>query len=130
MRQTVLDYLQTQNLGTFIVSTELPWDENGTALYLKNLKKIYVNVTEYAVEPIIQTLNGVNITTDIHSVKVYFANDAKSLPPNYDEVVTAIRSAKNIDNTTGYHSREVDVKTSYELDRLVTEIELRYIKLT
>ena len=130
MRSTVLSFLQTQNLGTFIVTTELPWDENGTELYLKNLKKIYVDVTQYSVEPIITTLNGVNITTDIHSVKVYFANDAKSLPPNYDEVVEVIRSAKNIDTTTGYHSREVDVSTKYELDKLVTEIELRYIKLT
>ena len=130
MRQNVLTYLQTQNLGTYIVTNELPWDENGVALYLKNLKKIYVNVTEYRVEPIIATLSGINITTDVHSVRVYFANDAKSLPPNYDEVVSAVRSAKDIDTTVGYNRREVDVTTTYDADRLVTEIELRYIKLT
>lgn len=130
MRQEVLDYIQTLNLGTFIVSSELPWDENGTSLYLKNLKKIYVDVTEYAVEPIIRALNGLNITRDTLSVKIYFANDAKSTPPNYDEVVSGLQTAKNINTTTGYYSRECQVQTSYNLDKLVTEIELRFIKLT
>lgn len=130
MRQDVIDYIQTLNLGTFIVSNELPFSESGTPLYIKNLKKIYVNVDQYVADPVITTLNGVNITRDTVSVTVYFANDAKSIPPNYDEVVSLIRAAKNILITAGYSSREVDVETSFEADRLITEIELRFIKLT
>lgn len=130
MRQEVLNYIQSLNLGTFIVSSELPWDENGTSLYIKNLKKIYVDVTGYNVEPLITALNGLNITRDIQSVRIYFANDAKILPPNYDEVVQQIQTAKNINNTAGFNSRECQVQTSFDADRLVTEIELRFIKLT
>ena len=131
MRTDLIDYLQTLNLGTFIVSTELPFSESGTALYIKNLKKIYVDVDQYEVDPVIRTLGSVMITRDTIAVRVYFANDAKSIPPNYDEVVRLIRTAKDILPTTGgFTSREVDVETSFEADKLVTEIELRFIKLT
>jgi hypothetical protein len=131
MRTDVIDYLQTLNLGTFLVSSELPFSESGTPLYIKNLKKIYVDVDQYAAEPIISALNGLNITRDTIAVRVYLANDAKSIPPNYDDVVSQIRTAKNILPTTGgFSTREVDVETSFEADRLITEIELRFIKLT
>jgi hypothetical protein len=131
MRQDVIDYIQTLNLGTFIVSNELPFSESGVPLYIKNLKKIYVDVDQYAVDPVIRTLDGVNVTRDTIAVKVWFANDAKSIPPNYDEVVSNLRSAKNILATTGgFTGREVDVKTEFQADRLITEIELRFIKLT
>jgi hypothetical protein len=130
MRTDVIEYLQTQNFGTFIVSTELPFSESGVPLYIKNLKKVYVGVDQYIVEPIISTLSGVNITRDTVAVTVYLANDAKSLTPNYDEVVGLIRAAKDILPTAGFNSREVDVQTSFDADKLVTQIELRFIKLT
>lgn len=130
MRQEVIDYLQTQNLGTYTVSSELPWSETDVSLYLKNLKKIYVDVNEFETDPLIQTLGGLNLTTETTRVRVYFANDAKQLPSNYDDVVSAIKAAKDINTTTGYNRREVDVTTTFDADRLVTEIELRYIKLT
>lgn len=130
MRQDVLDYIQTLNLGTYLVSSELPWDENGIPLYQKNLKKIYVDVDQYTADPLITTLSGVNITRDTIAVRVYFANDAKATPPNYDDVVSQLRTSKDIMLSAGYNRREVDVSTSFEADRLVTEIELRFIKLT
>jgi hypothetical protein len=131
MRQDVIDYLQTLNLGTFIVSTELPFSESGTVLYIKNLKKVYVDVDQYQAEPIIRTLSGVMVTRDTIAVRVYLANDAKSIPPNYDDVVSQLRTAKDILPTTGgFTGREVEVKTSFEADKLITEIELRFIKLT
>jgi hypothetical protein len=82
-------------------------------------------------ESLIRTLSGVNITRDTITVNVYFANDAKTIPPNYDEVVEFVRTAKDIlPTTSGFSSREVDVSTSFDTDKLITEIELRYIKLT
>jgi hypothetical protein len=130
MRTDVIDYIQTLNLGTFIVSNELPFSESGIPLYIKNLKKIYVDVDQYIVDPIISTLNGINITRDTIAVRVYFANDAKLIPPNYDEVVSELRAAKDILPTAGYNRREVDVSTTFDADKLITEIELRFIKLT
>lgn len=130
MRQAVLDHVQGLNLGTYIVSTELPWNDNGVDLYVKNLKKIYIGVDEYEINPVITTLNGLNITEDINIVRIYFANDAKQIPPNYEDVVTQLRATKNIDTTTGFHRRECNVTTTFDSDKLVTELELRFIKLT
>lgn len=130
MRQEVLDYVQGLNLGTFIVSTELPWTDNTVPLYVKNLKKVYVGVDEYEVNPVIATLSGVNITEDVNIVRIYFANDAKQIPPNYSDVVEQLRAVKNINSAGGFHRREVDVTTSFDADKLVTELELRFIKLT
>lgn len=129
MRQDVIDYLQAENLGTFIVSSELPWSESGVSLYLKNLKKIYVDVDQFQVDPIVTALSGLNVSLETRIVRVYLANDAKSIPPNYDDVVSTIRSAKDINTTEGFNRREAEVTTSFDADRLVTEVELRYIKL-
>lgn len=130
MRQDVIDYLQGLNLGSFTVAQELPWSETGQNLYLKNLKKIYIDVDEFESTPVITTFSGLNIANETTRVRVYFANDAKQLTSNYDEVVSFIKAAKDINAASGYSRREADVNTSYEADRLVTEIEIRYIKLT
>jgi hypothetical protein len=129
MRQEIIDYLQAENLGTYIVSTELPWSESGVNLYTKNLKKIYVDVDQFINDPIVTTLSGLNISLETTAVRVYFSNDAKSIPPNYDEVVGVIKDARNINPSAGFNRREADVTTSFDADRLVTEIELRFIKL-
>lgn len=130
MRQSVIDYLQGLNLGSFTIASEVPWTETGTELYLKNLKKIYVDVDAFTTEPVITTFTGLNLNNETTVVRVYFANDAKQLPSNYDDVVASIKAAKDVESTAGYTRREADVSTSYNSDRLVTEIELRYIKLT
>jgi hypothetical protein len=130
MRQEVIDYLQGLNLGTFTVSTELPWTDNTIPLYVKNLKKIYVGVDEFTVNPIIITLNGLNITEDVNTVRIYFANDAKQIPPNYEDVVSQMRTVKNINTTTGFNRRECDVITTFDSDKLITELEIRFIKIT
>lgn len=130
MRQAVIDYLQGENLGSFTIANEVPWQESGTDLYLKNLKKIYIDVDAFTTEPAITTFSGLYLNNETTVVRVYFANDAKQIPSNYDEVVGLIKAAKEISSAEGFTRREAEVSTSYESDRLVTEIELRYIKLT
>jgi hypothetical protein len=130
MRQAVIDYLQGENLGSFTIANEVPWTESGVELYIKNLKKIYVDVDAFTAEPVITTFSGLNLNNETTVVRVYFANDAKQIPSNYDEVVGLIKAAKEISSAQGFTRREAEVSTSYESDRLVTEIELRYIKLT
>lgn len=129
MRQTVIDYIQTLSLGGFILSQELPWTDSGTALYLKNVKRIYVDNTVYAKEPIIQTFDG-SIDSDVSTVRIYFSADAKQLPSNYDSVVSDLRSVNSIAVTDGTYRREANVTTNYENDLLVTELELRFTKIS
>lgn len=129
MRQEVLEYIKGLNLGSYTVSDEVPRVESGTPLYLKNSKRIYVDVNQYAETPLISTLGGLDIHTYTTSVTVYFSNDAKLLPNNYDSLVGQLIFAKDINVTQGYNSREATVSTSVENDLLVTQIDYSYTKI-
>ena len=126
MRQLLIDYIGTQNLGAFILSQELPYSSSGVPLYQKNAKRIYVDRTEFSNEPLITTLDGVQVDSEIASVRVYFASDAKQLPPNYDTVVTALRAGKDYSAITGVTRRDCEISTSFEEDLLITELEFRF----
>ena len=130
MRTEIIEHLDGQNLGGFLLSRELPWSSSGTPLYTKNAKKIYVDKTEYSTDPLISTLDGVNITNTVYSVRLYFSNDAKQLPPSYDDLITILRAAKDTTKITGVSRRDVFVSSSFEEDVIVTELEYRFTKLT
>jgi hypothetical protein len=130
MRTEILDYISTLNLGSFLVSQELPWEESGQALFLKNLKKIYVDATQYQNETLITALNGLNINNETSIVRILFACDAKQTPANYDTLVTDLKSAKDITTIEGVRSRQCDVSTDIENDSLVTTLEIRFTKIT
>lgn len=130
MRQAILDYIQTLDNGSFNVSNELPWSESGTPLYLKNLKKIYVDVEQYTDVSEVTTLSGLVINEETLTVRLYFANDAKNLPPDYSNVVAGLRTAKRVSPELGYIRREVDATTELQADRLITTMEFRFIQFT
>jgi hypothetical protein len=126
MRQELIDYIGTQNLGGFILSNELPYSSSGTPLYQKNAKRIYVDRTEYSNQPLITTLDGTQVDSEIASVRVYFASDAKQLPPNYDTVITSLRAGKDTSTITGVTRRDCTISTSFEEDLLITQLEFRF----
>lgn len=129
MRTEVIDYVQGLNLGTFTVSTELPYTESGEALYVKNPKRIYVDEEQIVSEPLIQTLNSSDVNNEEMSVTIYFSCDSKSLPANYEAVVTALKAARNITTVDNIFRRELDVSTGYDGDLLVTELAIRFNKI-
>ena len=130
MRQEVLDYINSLALGGYLLSEESPWRDNTIPLYIKNLKKIYVHNIEYLSEPLIATLGTLSINQQTQSTRIYFANDAKTVPSNYDTLVQDLILAKNINLNDGTNRREADVRVSYENDVMVTEIEIRFTKLS
>ena len=130
MRQAIYDHIDSLNLGSFNLSSELPWSTSGTALYLKNLKRIYVDVDQINEDLSIAALNGLIINNETTTVRVFFACDAKQLPSNYETVVSGIRAAKNSTDIQSVTRRECDVSTSFEEDIVVTEFEFRFIKIT
>jgi hypothetical protein len=129
MRQAIWDHIDGISKGTFTLTNELPWDSSGSPLYLKNVKRIYVNVDQVTEELVYATLNGVCINNEITTVSAYFACDAKQLPSNYETLVSGIRSAKNTTDISGVSRRECDVTTTFESDMLVTEFEFRFINV-
>lgn len=130
MRQEVIDYINSLPLGGYLSTEEIPWTDNGTPLYLKNLKKIYVDNAEYVSENLISTLGTLQINQETTSIRIYLANDAKTIPSNYDTLISDLKAAKDITTIEGLHRREVDVNVTYENDIMVTELEVRFIKIS
>ncbi len=129
MRTEIITYIQGLNLGTFSVSTELPYTDSGQALYIKNPKRIYVDEEQVENEPILETLNSSNVINEQESVTIYFSCDSKLLPANYDTLVTDLKAARNIDTVQNVFRRELDVSTGYDGDLLVTELTIRFNKI-
>lgn len=130
MRSELKDYIASLNLGNIALSNEAPWNESGLELYLKNPRRIYIDVEQTATEPLIQTLSGLTIANTVTSVRVIFSLDAKQLPSNYVQLVDSLRMGKDITTVQGVNRRECDVTTSYVDDMLVTELEYRFTKLS
>ena len=127
MRSLLVDYFNSLNLGSFLLTQELPWSESGTPLYLKNPKRIYVDVTQFASEPLTVGLNGQHISQEVATVRVYFSADAKQLPADYEQVVSDLKLGRDI-QIDGVFRRECEVSTDYENDMILTTLEFRFTK--
>jgi hypothetical protein len=130
MREDILSYIKTLSLGSFTVSDELPRDESGVPLYIKNPKKLYVDLGQVDEAPLIQTLSGFDIHTESTTVSVYFTADAKTIPANYSSLTQSLRLGKDIEQAKGFNNRSVDVQTEYDADMLVTRIDYTFSKIT
>lgn len=129
MRSELLSYFNGLALGTFNVSSELPWNESDNPLYVKNAKRIYVDRPQKTVDPLISALDGLTINNEVTSVRVYFTTDAKQLPSNYESLLDNLRAGKDITTIEGVSRRECDVVTSFENDLMITELEYRFTKI-
>jgi|TARA_B110000977_G_scaffold24181_1_gene29393 hypothetical protein len=130
MREDILNYIKTLSLGSFTVSDELPREEAGLMMYIKNPKRIYVEREQYSEEPLIQTLDGLDIHSEATTVSIYFTADAKTIPANYETLIQSLRLGKNVNTTSGYNNRAVEVQSEYVNDLLVTQIDYTFSKLT
>lgn len=130
MRTEILDYLKGLKLTNFNVSEELPYSTSGIAIYMKNLKRIYVDLEQVTNEPFIQLFGDYNVNSEVHSVRLYFTTDAKQLPSDYNSVVSDIRLGKNVTTTEAYFRRDVTSSTTFDNDIMITEFEFRFTKLT
>jgi hypothetical protein len=130
MRSLILTYLEANKPSGFGVSQNLPFDQNGTALYLQNLKSLYVDNPSTEQEPLYDTLDDCSIVSETTIVDVYVVTDAKTLPSNYDAMVTAVKGVKTDTTITGYTEKRVNVSTSYANgDQLVTQFEIRFTNI-
>jgi hypothetical protein len=129
MREEIISYIKTLSLGNFSISEELPRDEGGIPLYIKNPRRIYVDKEEYDTVPIIQALDGLDIHAEQTSVNVYFTADAKTLPANYSTLVSKLKLGKDINQPGGYTKRKVEVMTETDQDLLITRVNFKFSKL-
>lgn len=126
---TKIKALSSTTLGTFSLTEELPWESDGTALYLKNLKRIYVGPTQTDLDPIFDTLDGSGFATEIATTTVYYATDAKQLPSNHTTLTEAIRNFRINFDTDNWKQRRVIATTEFEGDRMVQNLEFVFERL-
>lgn len=97
MRAELLSYLTTAtSTATIKTVSELPWNTAGEPLYLKNMKRFYLDEEQVEQSILIPVLPGSNdVLQDTTSVTGYFACDAKNKPSGLSSSLTTILDAKN-----------------------------------
>lgn len=126
MRDQLLTAITTaiSTLTQFAVSQELPWSQNGTQLYLKNLRRVYVDLARVEQSSLIPTLDGVDVMQDDFITSVYLAVDAKNPPSQLEQAVSAILDAQSNTGLVNF-GMESDYTTEILDDVLIYTFEYR-----
>jgi hypothetical protein len=126
MRTGLLAAIKTNVAGLkdFGVSNELPWSQNGQELYLKNLKKIYVDREHLEQSILIPVLDGNDVFQNDLICEVYLAVDAKNPPSQLDSVITQILASKNNTGLVNFGT-EADYTVDKNEDVLIYTFEFR-----
>lgn len=128
-REAIIEGISALSLGTFAVSSELPWDAAGTPLYQKNFKVFYVDEPDSEESALFNTLCGgqaPSLTNKTTTISVFVTVDAKNRPANYDSLVIGVQNVKNSQDIENVRSREVDVITTFNADAMLTEFVFRF----
>jgi hypothetical protein len=125
MRSELLSYLVTATSSTVIKTvSELPWNTAGEPLYLKNMKKFYLDEDQVEETVLIPVLNGNDVMSRVNTVKGYFAVDAKNQPAGLSTAITTILGAKAQTGLVNNGS-ESDYTTEIQDDVIVYTVEFR-----
>ena len=119
----------TSTLTQFAVSIELPWAQNGQPLYLKNMKKIYIDRERMEETTLIPTLNGGEVFQNDLITLAYLAVDAKNPPSQLDSAITKILSARATIGVVNFGS-ESDYTLDKQEDVLIYTFEFRLNQAT
>lgn len=119
----------TSTLTQFAVVQELPWEQNGTPLFRKNMKKIYVDRDRNEESTLIAVFNGPDVYEDVLICEVYLAVDAKNPPSQLDSVITKILGCKLTTNVINFGS-EADYTLDKDEDVLIYTFEFRMNTIT
>ena len=131
MRDIIITYLKANVVTGFGVSDKLPFNQNGEPLYLQNLKSLYVDQPAVEQEPLFETMDALALVTETTNASCYVVTDAKTLPSNYDAMVTAVKGVRTTAtvNAGGYTGKEVDVTTSIVADTIVTQFNMEFTRV-
>lgn len=126
MRAELLSYLTTAtSTATIRTVSELPWNTAGEPLYLKNMKKFYLDEEQIEQSVLIPVLPGQNdVMQNQTTVTGYFAVDAKNTPSGLSTAITTILGAKEKTGISNF-GIESDYTTEIQDDVLVYTIQYR-----
>lgn len=130
MRALIIDLIQDTDTGVLTLSQEFPYQADATPLYVKNLRKIYVDVMTTNRVGFIPTLDNNSINTLTNSIRVYWATEAK-VSESYEDIVSnliGIKDAADI-RALGYQNRRCSASTEFVDNILVTTLEYEFTKI-
>ena len=130
MRTQLLDYLSANLTGLIKVSQELPFEQGGSANYIRNLRKVYLDEPFTEQDILINTLDeSSDVNQQITRVRGYLAVDAKNRNPDLDAALNTIGAALKQANIQNSFRKEFDYTTTIDDDRVVYEFEYRYYQI-
>lgn len=107
------------------VSAELPYSSAGEALYLKNMKYVYIDEDNISKTVMFPTLDKSDVSETTTTVTAYLAVDAKNDLSDIDTVVASILSSR--DAVTGQTVNECEMETDIEDDILTYTFNFNFI---
>jgi len=130
MRTQLLSYLTANLTGTIKPSQELPFEQGGSANYLRNLRKVYLDEPYTEQDALINTLDeSMEVNQLITYVRGYLAVDAKNRNADLDAALNIMSQALRQADITNSFRKEFDYTTAIDDDRVVYEFEYRYYTL-
>ena len=130
MRAQLLDFLTANLTGSIKPSQELPFEQGGSANYIRNMRKVYLDEPYIEQDILINTLDeSADVNQQITYVRGYLAVDAKNRNPDLDAALNTIGAALKQADITNSFRKEFDYTTTIDDDRVVYEFEYRYYQI-
>ncbi len=130
MRTQLLSYLTAQLTGSIKPSQELPFEQGGTANYLRNLRRVYLDEPYTEQDILVNTLDeSSDVNQMITRVRGYLAVDAKNRNADLDAALTVLANARTGANITNSFRKEFDYTVNMDDDRVVYDFEYRFYTL-
>lgn len=126
MRSEILSYLTaTMTTSTIKVAVELPWNTAQEPLYLKNMKRFYLDQEYIEQTTLIPVLpGGVDVMQNDIICLGYLAVDAKNQPSGLSQAITTILGAKDYIGVDNF-GLESDYTVEIQDDVLIYTVEYR-----
>jgi len=125
MRTALLAYLAANLTGTIKSSQELPYEEGGASLNLKNLRRVYLNEPTTEVSQLVGTFEG-DILEKITTVSGVLSVDAKQRNSDLDQALQILAQAKNSATITNSFRNEFDYTTEIVNGIITYNFEYRF----
>ena len=129
MRTSLITYLKQQLSGTITVSDQLPFEDGGQSLYLKNMRVIYLAEPVITQEELVATLDATDINQTITRVNAYLAVDAKQRNADLNNTLTVLANARTNASITNSFRSEFNYTTEIIDDVLIYSFEYVFYTL-
>lgn len=94
MRSNLITYMTNNMPSSFKVSSELPFDEGGSPLFRKNMKRFYLGNAQVETTVLQAIINGNDVMETRSTIFAYLAVDAKNRPSDLDTALSVMVNAR------------------------------------